>query len=255
MKLRSPLQLALETLQCLAWQACASHPEQVLRNSADPLGLCGIWVEFARQALDAGGAQIGRVLFPVEQVIKNAVAQRTLGGFHLFNAQQSEHSPQHADAAANDGAPVILHAVEFHAVGMLRLEQAIEQPVEAITRDKAGRPTRGRQYIADGANRAGRTIGDIPDARLVGIDRFIKHRFGRNFSHLESARRELAVRKVLHGPGYATDAVGLHRACIEALAQDHFGGASADVDNQAALIRLGQQMGHTLVNQASFFAA
>ena len=46
--------------------------------------------------------------------------------------------------------------------------------------------------------------------------------FGGDFSHLECANTELAVRKILHRPGDAADTVGLHGLGIRALANNHF---------------------------------
>ena len=90
---------------------------------------------------------------------------------------------------------------------------------------------------------------------MVSVDGFFEHRLGGNFSLLESARSELSFRKIAHGPGHAAYLVRLQRSRLQALSQNHFGRAPANINHQAALVGLRQQMRDTLVNQSGFFTA
>ena len=62
---------------------------------------------------------------------------------HFLNTQQVEHGSEHADAAANHGAAVVLHAVHFQALGTVRFQQPVNQPVKAIDGNPAARPASG----------------------------------------------------------------------------------------------------------------
>ncbi len=248
-----PVELALNTPQFSRRQAGAGLREEGSGDPAHALGLRGVCVELVGQPLHAGRAQVGRFFLAVEQVVQHAMAQGTLGGLHLPDAHQLEHRTQHADAAANHGTPVVLHAFELEALCALGLEQAVQQPVQPFARDQALGPAPGHQHVADSTHRARRAVGHVP-AAAVEIDGFVQHRLGGHLRRLEGPRGELAVGEILHGPAHAADAVGLHGHRVQALAQDHFGGPAPDVHDQAAFAGLGQQVRHALVDQARFLA-
>ena len=112
-KLRSPVELALEAVGFGLWQGGSCHQEKMARHPTDPLSLCGIGIEFPCDALNGGGPQIGQLLLAVKQVVQQTVPQGALGCLHLFDAKELENCPEHANAAANHRASVVFHAVEF----------------------------------------------------------------------------------------------------------------------------------------------
>ena len=65
---------------------------------------------------------------------------------------------------------------------------------------------------------------------------------------------EQAVREIPLRPHQTAHAVRLHLAGLQALAQCQLGGSTADIDDQPFLVRGGQLVGDTLVNQPGFFA-
>ena len=102
----------------------------------------------------------------LQQFVQHAMAQRALGDLHLLDVEQVEHRAQHADAAA-DHRPCGLRACRRCAasVGAAGLQQAVEQPVEAVAGDHA-RPVAGRgQHVADRADGAGGAVGHVPAGR------------------------------------------------------------------------------------------
>ena len=183
------------------------------------------------------------------------MAQAARSLVQLGDAQQLEHRAHHAHAAANDGLAVFAHTGHAQLVGALGGNQSLQQPVQAFLGNAARRPTGCHQHIADSAHGTGRSVGRAPVVGVVGVQRFVQYSRGGNLGHLKGFFAELAIGKVAGGPGNAAHAKGLHDLGCQALAQDQLGGASTNVDHQAALVAGRQHVGDALVNQARFFAA
>jgi hypothetical protein len=113
----------------------------------------------------------------------------------------------------------------------------------------------GSQDLADGADRARRAVGHIPAPRAVDFQAFIQHRLGRDIGLLEGRGRVLAIGKEAHRPDHAAELEGFQLLRLQVLAENQFGGASADVHHQPPVGRARQQVGHPLVDQARFLAA
>ncbi|MNT05903.1 hypothetical protein D3C72_1405480 [compost metagenome] len=187
------------------------------------------------------------------------MAQGALGDLHFLDVEQVEHRAQHAQAAADHGLAVFAHAVDAQLVDAAGLEQAVEQPVEALARDEASLAAGGSEHVAHRADGAGGAVGHVPLVAGVAGERVVQHGLGRDFGGAKGGGGELAFAEMLHRPGDAAHAVRLHALGLERVADDHFGGAPADVDDEAALLvgRVGvrQVVRHALVDQAGFFPA
>ncbi|MPM90734.1 hypothetical protein SDC9_137856 [bioreactor metagenome] len=191
------------------------------------------------QAAHGGRAQVGLRLLAVEQVIQRTLAQRALRDQHFVDVEQREDGSQHADAAADHSAAIILEPVHAHTIGAARGKQLGVQPVEPFACDLAfGRCTGRCQHVAHGAHGAGRSVGHVPGVALIGVERFVEHGLGRHLGGFKGARRELAVREIPRGPCHAAHAERCHGGGRELAAQDDFGGAATDVDHQTAFVRL-----------------
>ena len=80
------------------------------RDFADPLAVYGVDVELGHQPLHRECPHILIAAVVADQVAQQAMAQAARGGLHFIDTQQVEQRTQNADAAADDGAPVFLHA-------------------------------------------------------------------------------------------------------------------------------------------------
>ncbi|MCY1407257.1 hypothetical protein D9M71_225520 [compost metagenome] len=69
-----------------------------------------------------------------------------------------------------------------------------------------------------------------------------------------AGRGDLTVAKIALGIADATHLQAFAQQRLEALANDEFGTAAADIGHQALARRIGQGVGHTKVDQARFFA-
>jgi hypothetical protein len=114
------------------------------------------------------------------------------------------------------------------------------------------------QHVADRADGAGGAVGHVPLVAGVAGERVVEHGLGRHLGGAEGGGGELAFAEVFHRPGDAAHAVRLHALGHQGLADDHFGGAPADVDHQPAFavggVGVRQHVRHALVDQAGFFA-
>ena len=88
---------------------------------------------------------------------------------------------------------------------------------------------------------------DLTRRRFVG--------FGGNVCLPKGFGGELAFGKVAHRPSHAAKLERLQLVRIEVFAQNQLGGAPANVHHQAALVGLGQQSRHALVDQSGLFGA
>jgi len=83
---------------------------------------------------------------------------------------------------------------------------------------------------------------------------FIENGFGSDFCGPESLSGPLSIGEILHRPRDAANPVRLECLGDVVVAQNHFCGATSDVDDQAPFVAVGQQVGDTEVDQPSFFA-
>ena len=255
MQLNGPAELAQQPVQLDRGVLAAKLAQQQARHLADPQGLRLVDAEPARQPLHGGGADVGFAVLALQQVVQRAMAQRPLRRVQLLDLQQVEHCLQHADAAADHGPPVVLDAVQAQLVGRASREQAVMQPRQARPVDDARRVASRGQHVGHRADGAGRAVSHVPFARSVGAQRFVQHGLGGHFGPCKRGLGELAVGEVLHGPGHTAHPIAFRHVGGEALAQDQLGRAAANVHHQPALVRLRQQVGHALIDQARFFPA
>ena len=178
-----------------------------------------------------------------------------LGHLHFFNLQQVKHRLQDRQATANDGFAVFFDAFQPQMFGPLGFEQAVFQPAQAFARHFAFWPACGGQHIGDSPDRAGCAIAGVPVASVEQHLGFVQHGFGADFGCLKCRGCPNTFRKKFHRPSHTAHTVRLQRAGDFVLAQDHFSRASANVNHQSALSRLGQQVRHPQINQPCFFFA
>ena len=164
-QLRRPAQLALLARQ---FSRVAGRVELAQQGAGDfphPARLRRVRAELGGQPLHRRAADVGFSMLAVQQVVQDAMAQCALGCLHLLDLQQVEQRQQHAQAAADHGAPVFLQALELHPVGAARGQQLLLQPVQPVTGDAAALPARGAEDVAHRADRPRRAVRHIPLAR------------------------------------------------------------------------------------------
>jgi hypothetical protein len=117
-----------------------------------------------------------------------------------------------------------------------------------------GGPAVGGQHVGHRAHGARRAVGHGPQAGRKGVQRLVEHRLGRDLGGFSACgvncpRGSSGSTRPRCPAGTTPSAGGV------ALAQDHLGGAPADVDHQPALVGLRQQVRDPLVDQARLFVA
>ena len=227
--------------------------KQVVGHQAHACGLRHVHRKPAAEPLHGALAHVRHVGFAVDQVVQRPVAQRALGGLHVVDAKQVKHRTQHADAPADDQLAVVFDAFKAQVVHGLRTQQAFLQPVQAFTADGVAVAPIGGQHIGNGPHRARRAVGHVPLVAGEHVECFVQHRLRGNFGGFERHGCERVVGEITRRPGHTAQAERVHGLGPKALAHDDFGGAPANVHHQAALVRLGQQARHALVNQPRFF--
>ncbi len=115
-------------------------------------------------------------------------------------------------------------------------------------------PAVGLDDVADRLGGAGRTDRLAPaECAVIGRELL---QFERNFGLRLTPilRGEFAVAEKMQAAGDAAHLQALGFDCVEALADDEFSTATADVDDQPALSRLGEVVRDTEIDQACFLA-
>ncbi|MNL15649.1 hypothetical protein D3C87_1366480 [compost metagenome] len=113
--------------------------------------------------------------------------------------------------------------------------------------------TIGLKHFGQHPCRAGGTNHLLPAHRTVASGDFFKRQGGDPLGFEQCPGGDKATRKVTGAEGAAAngDAFGDEGVC--ALAQDQFGGAAANVQDQTHARRIGNRMGHAGVHQLGFF--
>ena len=258
MQLGRPIQLAQAGVPvCLRHQGLGglNLREKIGGDAGNAGGLQRIHREARCQALDRRSRQVGVIALAAHQVANQAVTQTAAGQLEVVNLKQVKHRAKNAQAAADDGPAVVLHARQAQAIRAVRIQQGLQHPVQPLAAYRACRPAGCRQHVAHRSHRAGRAVGHVPGVLLMGVERLIQHRFGGDLGHLKRIGGELALWKVTRRPGNAAHAVRLHHRGLHALAQNQFGRSATDVQHQSALVRGWKQLRNALVNQPGFFTA
>ncbi|MCY1355898.1 hypothetical protein D9M69_423360 [compost metagenome] len=190
-----------------------------------------------------------------QQVVEHAFAQGTLGMGHAREIEGLEDGFGNRQAGRENRAAIRLDAVQVDLVHIAQLEQLAFEPGQAFRVDLAVAQARGLDRQAYGADGAGGAHRFLPaEAAQAVLD---AHQFqARGGVGLGVARRgDLAVAEIALGVADATHLQAFAQLRLEALADDEFGAAAADVRHQAAAGGVRQGVGNTQVDQARFLAA
>ena len=134
-------------------------------------------------------------------------------------------------------------------------EQTVFQPGQALPSDQTFLPACSGQHIGHGTDSARGAVALVPMLSVEQQLGFVQHRFGRNFSGFERGGCPQSVLEILHGPSHAAYPVRLQGGSVFMSAQNHLSRTTTNVDHQASLIGLGQEVGNAQINQPRFFAS
>jgi hypothetical protein len=229
------------------------------RQVAHALGLLAVDREAALQALDRVVAQVmaARAVArqqAVMQVDDHALAQRALGRQQRVNAEMRGQRVENGQAAGQHGLAFGLQAGQRDALGRAGGDAFADQPAQAFGRDAAIGLATGSEHFRHGACRARRAERLLPAAGHEIGHRLFQLGAGCHLGHAEGLGGVAPVGEVAHRQADAADLEGLGLLGLAARAQDHLGGAAADVDHQPAYVG-GLQVRDAGVDQARLFAA
>ncbi len=142
---------------------------------------------------------------------------------HFIDLQQIKHRLQHRQPATDDGFSVFLDTVQAQVVQLLRLEQALFEPSQAVACDASLGPAGLGQNFCHRAHRARGAIAFVPVLAVKEAMRLVEHGHGTDLGSLEGLGRPQAVGEILHRPSHAAHAVRLQGAGGFVLAQNHLG--------------------------------
>ena len=199
MQLRGPVELSQMALFVFADRAGLAGLHLREQPAGDPghAGpLRGIHCKPRAEAFDGNPRQIRLLVGAAHQVVDQAVPQAAIGVVQHVDLKQVKQGPKNAKPPANDGPPVIFHAGDPQAVRALGLKQLFKHPVQALAAHRPGSPTGRSQHVAHCADGARRTIGHVPSIASIGVERFIEHRLGRDFSRVKCVGGELPLREI-----------------------------------------------------------
>ncbi len=139
---------------------------------------------------------------------------------------------------------------------MAEAQQLPAQLAQAVGRDVAqGRGEAGLlHHLADRLDGAGGADGHVPAQLAIGLGNARQLLPGRGQRAFEVARGDLAVGKKAGGIAHAAHVQRFGGQRLEAVADDEFGGAAADVDHQPPAVA-GLGVGHAEIDQAGLLAA
>ena len=120
----------------------------------------------------AAGATLGRLAR--REVEDHALAQRAARRLQLGDAEVRRQRVEDREAAADDGAAVVLQAGQRELVGAAGLEALLHQPAQAVGRDAAVADAARGEHLRDRADGARRAERLAPVARRERLERFLE---------------------------------------------------------------------------------
>jgi hypothetical protein len=184
--------------------------EQVERELADPARLAQVDVEAPLQLAHRGvaqvlaaGATLGRLAR--REVEDHALSQGAARRLELGDAEVGGERVEDGEAAADDGAAIVLQARQRELVGVAGLEALLHQPAQAGRRDAAVADAARGEHLRDRADGARRAERLAPVARRERLERFLELGAGGDLRLAEAALAEAAVGEVLDRQADAAD--------------------------------------------------
>ncbi|KPX74892.1 Uncharacterized protein ALO84_05685 [Pseudomonas syringae pv. maculicola] len=195
------------------------------------------------------------VVMTAHQVVQHAFTQGTFAVIHALEFQRIEDRFQNRQTGRENRTAVGFDAVEVDFLDVAHLEQLAFKPRQPFGIDLACAIAVGFQRQADGANGAGRTDGFIPLEAMQRV--FDAHDFeARSGVGLSvTSGCYFAVAEVALSKTHAAHLQAFTQQRLEALADDEFGAAAANVGDQALAGCVGERVGDAQINEACFFAA
>ena len=140
---------------------------------------------------------------------------------------------QDGQATRDHRAPLVLQAGQAQLVDPPGTQALLHQPAQALGRDAAVSDVVGREQLRDRAHGARGAQRLVPVIRCKRPQRFFQLGPRCHLGGTKGLLGVTAVAKIFHRQADAADAEGFRPPGLPPLAQDHLGGAPADVDHQA----------------------
>ena len=215
--------------------------------------LCMVDV-IALAELDDGGVANILVKAAAEQIVEHAVAQRGIGDRHFLNAQHLENRAHDCQAARQHRQTIAFHARQIQRFEVAGAQRLVLQPIQTAAGDAVGTLA---IFDEDDAQRLGGSTGPVDLAPA-----FLVERGGNRFQLarscvlriLERFFIELSAGKIAFRVGHATHVQAFQRFRLEAMPDDEFGGAAADIDHQPVVIGRRQALCNADINQPRLLA-
>ncbi len=188
------------------------------------------------------------------QLEDDAMAQRAARRLQCRDAEVGHQRVEHGEAAAEHGAAVFLQPGEGEPVDATGAQALLDAPTQAVCGDGAVADAVGHQQLRHRSRRARRAERFLPVHRRERFERLFQLGAGGDLRGAERRFAEAAVAEPAHRQADAADLerLGAHRGA--AAAEDHLGGAPADVDDEARPVR-GLQPRDAGVDQPRLLAA
>ena len=214
------------------------------RRCLDPFDLVALHLI---AAAELGDRRIPHVVVmeTAEQVVQHAQAQGPVGIGHALNAEFLENGRHDGHAARKHRQAVALDAGEIERFGRAGLDQHGAQLVQPDAGDTAFAiriQVVQLQHIGDGACRAGRPHRLLPAHALVIVGDQLDFLGCRNLCLAQAPLVDLAIREEAQRVADAAHVQRFHQLRLVPLADDEFGRAATDIDDQPLVRRHGQRM-------------
>jgi hypothetical protein len=233
---------------------CGDGVEHGERAAFDAFGMGFVDAVALAQGVDRRLARVA-VFGAADHVPQQAFAHRGFASLHGLDGERFDDGMQDDRAAGDDGASFVAEAGQLDRVDVAGLDQGVADFVEHRARDVAVLLAELVGDVADRLDRARRAPAFLPAARLVVGRELLQFQRDAGAGVVVALAGDLSAREILQRRG---DAAHLQALAFErgiTFADDEFGRAAADVDDEAALAAFRNAVRHAEIDQSRLLAA
>ena len=222
--------------------------QQAYGGGFDAVGLQRVDVVALLHGADAAhpGILVGE---SAHQIVKQSLAHRAFGDAHAVDAEILDNFQEYRETRRKHRRTRGVDVLEIEVIDVSRRDHALGQRSQMIERDARRIRIQLAHHVADHADRSRAAEGLQPAELAVGLRDRLELQPDGGAGPLEALFGDAAVVEKARGQPHASHRQALEQQRIEALADDDFGGAAADVDHQALVRAHGAGVRHARIDQ------
>ncbi len=232
--------------------------QQPLRGLTHTRGLGTVDAVAAHELIDRDRAHV-LVMAAAEQVVQHAQPQRAVGDVHAVDIELGKDTQHDRQPTGQDGNPVGLQADQPHAIGVLGLDQRALEPLQPFARDamllRIVVHAVQLDQLGQRARRTRRAHRLLPSRAAVLAHQHLDLAARGELRLLHRIFVDIATGEELPAVRNAADIQRLHQLGGVAVADDEFGRAAADIDDQPIAGAGGRIVRRAQVDQPGLLAA